>query len=128
MSTNVHDYINKLLKMKKINEKYIFFFNEIIDFIENTNDIEEIHKELNALYVEHYIFEENYDLEVINLEKIKYKNQILRSINEVINKKIINDCSHEFIEDYIDIFPDKIQKIVYCKFCENNLEYCNKIH
>lgn len=127
MSNNNYSYVNKLLKMKYINTKYIIFFNEIINFIENTVNIEEIHTELNALYLEHYIFEEKYDTEVINLEKIKYKNQILRSINEVISKKIINDCSHEFIEDYIDIFPDKSQKITYCKFCENSLDDCNKI-
>lgn len=127
MSNNNYNYVNKLLKMQKINTKYIFFFNEIINFIENTYDNQEIHKELNSLYLEHYIFEENCDIEVINLEKIKYKNHILKSINEIINKKIINACSHEFIEDYIDIFPDKSQKITYCKFCENSLDECNKI-
>ena len=43
-----------------------------------------------------------------------------------LNKKIINCCKHEFVEDYIDISVDNCMKIVYCKICENNFDDCKK--
>ena len=38
-------------------------------------------------------------------------------------KKIINNdlCSHKFINDTIDIHPEKSMNITYCKICEYTL-------
>jgi NMD protein affecting ribosome stability and mRNA decay len=41
--------------------------------------------------------------------------QLLKS---VCNKKIEQLCKHEFVEDAIDINPDKSQNIRYCSICE----------
>jgi len=41
--------------------------------------------------------------------------QILRS---ACDKKILELCKHEFVEDTIDITPDKSQNIRYCSICE----------
>jgi hypothetical protein len=37
---------------------------------------------------------------------------------DICNINIYTLCEHEFEEDWIDIDPDKSQKIIYCKFCE----------
>ena len=119
MSTND---VNLLLKMKKFNERYIHFLNELIYALENINS--DTCDELTYLYAEFNIFEEK--SAVLNNKLLYNKFFCLKQIDDLLNKKILNHCNHEFIEDYIDITPDKSEKIVYCKICENNLDDCNK--
>ena len=50
----------------------------------------------------------------------EYKNDIifyieLRNNNE---KKIYDSCKHIFEDDYIDITPERSEKITYCSICE----------
>ncbi len=58
----------------------------------------------------------------LTLKKKRYKSaksKILTKINELSGmtyKQVI--CKHNFIDDYIDIGPEKSQKITYCKLCE----------
>ena len=58
----------------------------------------------------------------LTLKKNSYKTakaQILSQINElsrVTYKQLY--CKHNFIDDYIDIGPEKSQKITYCTLCE----------
>ena len=40
------------------------------------------------------------------------KNQLIKLKNQ-----IYYICEHEWIEDYIDITPDKSKKIIYCHSC-----------
>ncbi len=40
--------------------------------------------------------------------------QVVPSISCQCNKM----CVHDFIEDWIDIDPDRSQRIVYCRICE----------
>jgi hypothetical protein len=55
------------------------------------------------------------DKEINSLEEdIKAMEEQLLSIN----KKIQHICVHDFVEDYIDIDPDRSIKIVYCQVCE----------
>jgi hypothetical protein len=37
-----------------------------------------------------------------------------------IDNHIRADCKHEYVEDYIDIDPEKSMRICYCKLC-----YCS---
>ena len=37
---------------------------------------------------------------------------------DICNVHIYTLCDHEFVEDWIDIHPEKSQMIKYCKFCE----------
>ena len=86
-----------LLQMKKLNEKNIFLLDQLLCKIEN----QDTYKYLTDTYYEYY-------------EKVKY----------LLNKKIIQCCPHDFIEDEIDISPEISQKIIYCSICENNKEDC----
>ena len=45
------------------------------------------------------------------------KSKLLLNAN-IIEDKINNICNHEWIDDYIDIDPDRSQKITYCRLCE----------
>jgi hypothetical protein len=90
--------IEILLKIKKLNEKNIFLFNNLLCEIEN----QDTYKSLTYTYYEHY-----------------------EKVNDLLNKKILECCPHNFIEDYIDISPEVSQKITYCSICENNRDDCN---
>jgi hypothetical protein len=46
----------------------------------------------------------------------KFKSDITKS-KLITDKKIFQTCDHEFIDDMIDITPDKSLHIKYCKFC-----------
>jgi len=116
-----NDYLNVLFKMKKLNEKYISFFNNISNVINETDN--EIYDELNKLYSEYNIFEEKNRF--LNKKSLAYKNISLQYMNKIINKKIIQCCHHEFVEDYIDTFPDRSLRIIYCNICGNSLYDCN---
>lgn len=41
------------------------------------------------------------------------------------NETIPDRCSHDFIEDWIDIDPDRSQRIVYCRICEISIDMYN---
>ena len=41
----------------------------------------------------------------------------IRSTLERIDNILKAECKHEYIEDLIDITPDRSQKITYCKIC-----------
>jgi hypothetical protein len=112
--------VEKLIKMKKLNEKIIFLFKNLIDGTSNAE--EDIYNSLNNLLHEHGIFEENF----INLKRSEINNEYSTfiQIQKHINKKIIEQCKHEFVEDDIDLTSDRSMKITYCKICENNLDDC----
>jgi hypothetical protein len=54
-------------------------------------------------------------------EHIKSKLKYINNLRNICEKKIIKLCNHEFINDVIDINPEKSQNITYCKICEYTL-------
>jgi len=115
--------IDTLLKMKKLNQKYIFFFKDLIKGSENSE--KDIFNEWNNIFKEYDIFEEK-NLDFTDIKHLEKKYATLLLMEDHLNKKIINCCKHEFVEDYIDISVDNSMKIVYCKICENNFDDCKK--
>jgi hypothetical protein len=55
-----------------------------------------------------------------SLESSKKMDTEYKKIYDLIQEYINIYCSHEIIEDYIDIFPEKSQKIKYCQKCFTN--------
>jgi hypothetical protein len=55
----------------------------------------------------------------------KYKKELSEIKNFInnINYSISQLCQHEFVEDEIDLTPDRSQKIEYCQICEYTKEY-----
>jgi len=43
----------------------------------------------------------------------------IKQSKEICYKKIISMCEHEYVEDYIDITPDRSDRIIYCEICEH---------
>ena len=40
-----------------------------------------------------------------------------KQIKKLCDDKIVELCSHEFVDDSIDIDPDKSENITYCTIC-----------
>jgi hypothetical protein len=67
---------------------------------------------------------ENSDIQdVINIKKrienlIKEQdNEHLKNALEQLNHFLIQNCSHDYVDDFIDIDPDRSMQITYCTKC-----------
>jgi hypothetical protein len=62
--------------------------------------------------------------DIIHIISIKQQNHVNTDNSKLLyNKNIVEDklnniCNHEWVDDYIDIDPDRSQKITYCRLCE----------
>ena len=92
--------------------------------------------EIKLMYSEMYL--ENYENYKNDFIKRRYIQNLITDyeakISEVemeiehFQKIICSNCEHTFVEDMIDITPDKSQRITYCTKCEYTKEYgFNKI-
>jgi hypothetical protein len=56
----------------------------------------------------------------INDDLINYKKKLenICLTIKIINNLLFINCDHNFIEDIIDITPDKSKSIIYCSICE----------
>jgi hypothetical protein len=54
----------------------------------------------------------------------KYKNEVyeMKHLINNVNISICKLCIHEFVDDVIDITPERSQKIEYCVICEYTKE------
>ena len=97
--------------MKRRHQYIIYNLQEIIDINEN-----------------HICFIKSNSLDDIKKDTIQTcentKNVCTKILNETeiylieLNKRIHQICCHEFVNDMIDISPDKSMRICYCKICE----------
>jgi hypothetical protein len=81
--------------------------NNINSIVDNYNEI--INKNKNHNFIS--------DL-LIEINEYKNKNNKIKNILNDINTYLLNNCDHIYVEDTIDINPEKSQNIVYCKICE----------
>ena len=100
--------INYFLSSKKKLEKILSYLNEIkLTYyeiqIENSHDIND-----------EYITEQINDYE----KKISELELTIEQLNQII----CDNCQHTFVEDVIDITPDRSQNIIYCTVCEYTKE------
>jgi hypothetical protein len=98
--------INYYLFCKKSYDKIIYDLENIISIFE---ELDEFAKEENVIVLQTQPHNKTF------FNERKKHITILRSVCE---KKISELCSHEFIEDTIDIDLDRSQNIRYCKICE----------
>jgi hypothetical protein len=103
-------------------EYYLYCRNKyenILTYIESIDDlcsnvINITQNETNLLEEQYY---DNFLSEMNNNSLMKTKKQI-KILKELCDTKIFILCDHEFVDDIIDITPDKSEKIIYCKKCE----------
>jgi hypothetical protein len=101
-----NDYVCAYLKEIKnnyTNMKEVTLFNLLDKSITTNNDYYQYNKS---------IIEIN---EIVN-QHLEYINHLVL-LNEKLTKKIVTLCKHEWIEDGIDIDPDRSKTIEYCKVC-----------
>ena len=92
-------YDNVINFLKEINYENELFLNETLKL--DINDVRKYNIDLSN-HIEEYKFDLKFFIE-------------LRNDNE---KKIYELCEHDFEDDYIDITPERSEKITYCVICE----------
>ena len=100
---------------------YLFCRNSYDKIIQNLDDTITIFEQIDICIKE----EENLvksDIVLSNqihnkLFFIERKTDI-KLLRDMCDKKMMGLCRHEFVEDTIDITPDKSQNIRYCSICE----------
>lgn len=101
--------INYFLSAKKNLQKILSYLNEIkLTYCE-------IQIERGDCINSEYLIDSIHEYE----NKIHEHELIIEHLNQIIYE----NCEHEFLEDVIDINPDKSQHITYCKKCEYTKEY-----
>ena len=66
-----------------------------------------------------YKIKSNLEREVQSLRNnLVRKTELLAELRNYCRK----ECSHQWVTDYIDIDPEKSEKIMYCKKCELSLK------
>ena len=99
--------INYFLSSKKKLQKILSYLNEIkLTYCE----IEMERDDINDEYITEQIIE--YEKKIIELDLTI----------EHLNQFICHSCEHTFVEDVIDITPDRSQNITYCTICEYTKE------
>jgi hypothetical protein len=67
---------------------------------------------------------ENSDIQEVLTIKKRIENLIneqdnahLRNALEQLNQFLNKNCSHDYVDDFIDVDPDRTRKITYCTKC-----------
>ena len=94
-------------------DKYELIRINLDEIIEQYELILDITTAEELEYEDYEIFKPKYN----KIFFIREREKINKLINEC-NKKIQELCQHNFIDDLIDITPDKSKYIRYCSFCE----------
>jgi hypothetical protein len=110
--------------MHKINELNNLFLTTIEFILEETKNIE---TDISNISIDNNYFTEHHEVvtefhnlfNFHSLHKFKCK---LSQYYDIINNIKINECDHEWIDDYIDINCEKSMSITYCKKCETSKE------
>ena len=106
---NENDYA--IAYLKEINENHTKMKEETILFLIDTS----LNVNENVLQYNKHVTEIN---ELLNEQNEHIKSLLLS--NEKIRSKIISLCKHEWVQDSIDVDPDRSQTIEYCKICQFN--------
>jgi hypothetical protein len=53
----------------------------------------------------------------IDLQKDRELMVRIESLTNIVEQRIKSGCRHEYVEDYIDVDPDRSQRICYCNKC-----------
>jgi hypothetical protein len=94
----------------------------LIQLYETRIQIDTIKRDINNL--DNNYFEEDNDkiyatlltiFDELSLEELTF---MLSTYKNIVENKLSNICSHEWIYDDIDIGPETSQRICYCKLCE----------
>ena len=101
-------------------------YNFLLTLKETKSSIAEIKNDINDLNNNFFLEDkDNIYIKLLKLfdeESILDLIQDLNKFNNLVSHKIDNCCNHEWLEDLIDLNPEKSQKISYCKKCEVSMK------
>ena len=100
-------------------EYYLYCRKKYEDIINNINEIIYNYESLNE---KNNMYSINQEQDQINIDEniffyIERKNKVLE-LKERCEQKILELCKHDFVEDLVDIAPDRSKYITYCTICE----------
>jgi len=92
----------------------------LLTFYQTKTIVDEIDNDVNSN--ENNYFEENQEIfhrfqQIINEVNIHHLSFLLQDFKCYVDFKLENCCEHVWINDDIDIDPDRSQRIVYCSKC-----------
>jgi hypothetical protein len=94
-------------------------------FLSSKKKLQKVLSYLNEIKVTYYeIRDDGVSDEYITDQITEYETKIteLEVTIEHLSHFICNNCQHTFVEDVIDITPDRSQNITYCTICEYTKE------
>jgi len=103
--------LNYYLFCKKSYDKIICNLENILSIFE---EIDEFEKEEKDFFTTDTVSSN----QTCNKKFFYEKKEHIRILRALCIMKIFKMCNHEFIEDTIDIDPDRSKNIRYCKICE----------
>jgi hypothetical protein len=112
--------LDYLLKMKNENDYTIAYLKEINSNYAKMKEETILNLIETSLNVNENILQYNKDITEINAnlnEQDEHLKQLIL-LNEKIRAKLKIICKHDWVQDLIDIDPDRSQTIEYCKICQ----------
>ena len=112
--------VDYLLKMKSDNDYTITYLKEINEIHTRMKEETILNLIETSLNVNEDVLQYNKNITEFNEflnEQTEHIKHLMLS-NEKIRIKLISICKHEWVQDSIDIDPDRSQTIEYCKICE----------
>ena len=97
--------MNNIFTLKEIIEREISILNDYENIVLNVTKNEIDFYNLIKKYIN--------ETDKINKNKLDYNKNMLKKIDNLIIKK----CQHVWIDDLIDIDPDRSKSIRYCSKC-----------
>ena len=101
-------------------EYYLFCRKKYQYIVKYLDSIDELYDDIiNTTFDSNIIENENYYffLSQRNNNSLAEMKENIILLKNICDEKIIELCEHEFIDDTIDITPDKSENITYCRIC-----------
>jgi hypothetical protein len=59
---------------------------------------------------------------ILETLSLHYQSPDYKQLIQNMNEYVKNNCYHSFVEDYVDVDPERSQRIRYCEICYSNSE------
>jgi type VI protein secretion system component Hcp len=111
--------LDYLLNMKSKNDYVCAYLKEIKNNYTNMKEVTLFNLIDKSITTNNNYYQYNKTISEINELLNQHSEHIsqLVFLNEKLTQKIVSLCKHEWIEDSIDIDPDRSKTIEYCKIC-----------
>jgi hypothetical protein len=106
--------VELLKKIMTINENFAIYLNDIINY---KSSIDQLTNEYKTLFKDKDHIIEEYE-HIYDDKSFKDLIHIITGFNDKLASELYQNCSHDFVNDLVDIDPDRSAEITYCVKCE----------